>query len=42
MLMMYINLPMHGHIQELTNEFFVIVIDSALILPWLVKKSNNK
>ena len=41
-LMMYINLPGYGHIQEFTNEFFVIAIDSALILPWLVKKSNNK
>ena len=40
MLMMYINLPMYGYIQEFTN---VIIIDSALLLPWLVKKkSKNK
>ena len=33
--MIYINLPVHGNIQEL---HFVIVIDSALLPPWLVKK----
>ena len=37
MLMIYINLLVHGHIQKLLKRLlFVIVIDHALIPPWLV------
>ena len=35
MLMMYINLPVHGHIQKFTKE-------TVLMPPRLVKKSRNK
>ena len=35
MLMMYINLSVHDHIQKFTKE-------SVLRPPWLVKKSKNK
>ena len=34
-LTMYINLPVHGHIQKFTKE-------TVLMPPWLVKKSKNK
>ena len=33
--MMYINLPVHGHIKKFTKE-------AVLMHPWLVKKSKNK
>ena len=33
--MMYINLPVHGHIKKFTKE-------AVLMPPWLVKKSKNK
>ena len=35
MLMMYIKLPVHGHIKKFTKE-------AVLMPPWLVKKSKNK
>ena len=35
MLMMYINLPVQGHIQKFTKE-------TVLMPPWLVRKSKNK
>ena len=35
LLMMYINLPVHSHIQKFTKE-------TVLMPPWLVKKSKNK
>ena len=35
MLMMYINLPVHCHIHNFTEE-------TVLMPPWLVKKSKNK
>ena len=43
-LMRYINLSVHGHIQEFTKgTVFAIVTDSALMPAWLVKKkSKNK
>ena len=38
-LMMYINLSVHGHIQSsLRRLFFTIVTDSAIMPAWLVKK----
>ena len=33
--MIYVNLPVHGHIQKFTKE-------TVLMPPWLVKKSKNK
>ena len=40
MLMMYITLLVHSHIQAFSKgTVFVIVIDSALMQPWLVKKN---